>query len=128
MRLINQLLDVLFPGVTLFSEVFFYQDIDSNRLLYVLLEKEELELLCIVFKSSNQIKVFVSIPLLEVFIYLCFNIPWPFTFDVYSFAYKFLRELNDVVREPPIKWKGLNVFVSAKYYDEIFAWVYRTVR
>ena len=55
MRLINQLLDVLFPGVTLFSEVFFYQDIDSNRLLYVLLEKEELELLCIVFKSSNQI-------------------------------------------------------------------------
>ena len=80
-----------------------YQDIDSNRLLYILLEKEELELLCIIFKSSNQIKIFVSVPLLEVFIYLCLDIPRPFAFDVYSFAYKFLRKLNDVVREPPIK-------------------------
>ena len=75
MCLINQLLDVLLSRVPLFSDVFFYQDIYSNRLLYVQFEKEEFELLCIVFKTSNQIKVFVSIPLLEVFIYLCFNIP-----------------------------------------------------
>ena len=53
MRLINQLLDVLFSRVSLFSDVFFYQDIYSNRLLYVQFEKEELKLLCIVFKTSN---------------------------------------------------------------------------
>ena len=103
MCLIDQLLDVLFSWVSLFSEVLLYQDIDSNRLLYILFEKEELEFLSIVFKPTNQIKVFVPIPLLEVFIYLCLDIPRPFSFDVYSFADKFLRKLNDVVREPPIK-------------------------
>ena len=91
MCLINQLLDVLFSRVSLFSDVFFYQDIYSNRLLYVQFEKEELKLLCIVFKTSYQIKVFVPIPLLEVFIYLCLNIFSLFAFDIYSFAYKFLR-------------------------------------
>ena len=128
MCLIDQLLDVLFSWVSLFSEVLLYQDIYSNRLFYILFEKEELEFLCIVLKSSNQIKVFISVPLFEVFIYLCLDIPRSFSFDVYSFADKFLRKLNDVVREPTIKWKGLNVFMSAEYYDEIFAWVYRAVR
>ena len=102
MCLIDQLLDVLFSRVSLFSEVFFYQDIDGNRLLYILFEKEELELLSIVLKSSNQVEVFVSVPLLEVFIYLCLDIPRSFSLDVYSFANKFFRELSDVVREPPI--------------------------